>query len=161
MCFPMLVLALFISMILGGGIGSVIIALSVGSIAVYARLMNGLVLGIKEKDYVTAARSIGAGHARILASHIVPNALPSMIVQVSLHLGSIILGEASLSFLGIGVKPPGASWGAMIADGYAYLETNPAVAFAPGIALMIVAFAFNMVGDALRDILDPHLRITV
>jgi ABC-type dipeptide/oligopeptide/nickel transport system permease subunit len=158
MCFPMLVLALFVSMILGGGIGSVIMALSVGSVAIYARLMNGLVLSIREKDYITSARSIGASNARVLISHVLPNALPPIIVQMSLHLGSIILAEASLSFLGVGIRPPGASWGAMIADGYAYLETNPVLALAPGIMLMAVAFSFNSVGDALRDRMDPRLR---
>lgn len=156
MCFPILVLALFVAMLLSGGTGSLILALSVGSLAVYARLMNGVVLGIKERDYVAAARSIGSTGQRILMIHILPNALPCIVVQASLHLGSIILIESGLSFLGIGVKPPDASWGAIIADGYSYLETKPILALAPGAMLMIVVFAFNMIGDALRDILDPR-----
>jgi peptide/nickel transport system permease protein len=159
MCFPMLALALFISMTLGGGIWGVICALSFGSLAIYTRLMNGLVLSIKERDFIKAARSIGSSHMRILAVHILPNALPTIVVQVTIQLGTIILAEAGLSFLGIGIKPPGASWGSMIADGYAYLETNPVVAFAPGVALMLVAFSFNTVGDAIRDKLDPRLRV--
>lgn len=158
MCFPLLVLALFISMVLGGGVGSVIVALSVGSVALYTRLMIGLVWSTREMDYVTAARSIGSSRVRILVHHILPNALPSLIVQMGLHLGSIILAEASLSFLGIGVRPPTASWGSMVAEGYAYLGTNPAVALAPGIVLTIVVCAFNMTGDALRDLLDPRSR---
>jgi peptide/nickel transport system permease protein len=158
MCFPILVLALFISIVLGGGITGVIVALSFGSLAVYTRLMNGLVLSIKEKDFIKAARSIGSSHVRILTKHILPNALPPVIVQVTMQLGTIILAEAGLSFLGIGIKPPGASWGSMIADGYAYLETNPVIAFAPGIALMLVAFAFNIIGDFMRDMLDPQFR---
>ena len=158
MCFPMLILALLISLVLGGGIFSVVIALSISSLAIYARLMNGLVLGIKEKDYVIAARSMGANSFRILTKHIFPNALPFMIIQIGVHLGSIILAESGLSFLGVGVKPPDASWGTMIADGYAYLEMNPVMAIAPGFALMMVAFAFNTVGDALRDIYDPRLH---
>jgi ABC-type dipeptide/oligopeptide/nickel transport system permease subunit len=158
MCFPMLVMALLISVILGGGIISVVIALGISSIAIYARLMNGLVLGIKEKDYVTAARSMGASNFQILKKHILPNALPFMIIQIGVHLGTIILAESGLSFLGVGVRPPDASWGAMIADGYAHIATNPAMAIAPGAALMIVAFSCNTVGDALRDIYDPRLN---
>jgi len=158
MCFPMLVLALLISLVLGGGIISVVIALGISSVAGYTRMMNGLVLGIREKDYVTAARSMGAGTFRILMKHILPNALPYMIIQIGVHLGSIILAESGLSFLGVGVKPPDASWGAMIADGYAYITTNPVMAIAPGIALMFVAFSCNLVGDALRDIYDPRLN---
>jgi ABC-type dipeptide/oligopeptide/nickel transport system permease subunit len=158
MCFPVLVLSLLISVLLGGGIGSVMIALSIGSVAIYTRLMNGVVLSIKEKDYVAAARSTGSSSWRILTVHVLPNAIPSIIIQVGVHLGSVILAEASLSFLGIGVKPPTASWGAMIADGYAYLEINPVIAIAPGVALMLVAFAFNNLGDTLRDIHDPRLR---
>jgi len=158
MCFPMIVLALLISVVLGGGIMSVVIALGISSVAIYTRLMNGLVLGIKEKDYVTAARSMGASNFRILTKHILPNALPFMIIQIGVHLGSIILAESGLSFLGVGVKPPGASWGAMIADGYAHITTNPVMAIAPGVALMLVAFSCNTVGDALRDIYDPRLN---
>jgi ABC-type dipeptide/oligopeptide/nickel transport system permease subunit len=158
MCFPRLALAMFISTILGGGIQGVIVAMGFSSLAIYARLMNGLVLSIKEQDYVKAAQSIGSSPLRILAAHVLPNAIPSIAVQATIQLGTIILAEAGLSFLGIGVKPPAASWGSMIADGYAHLETNPIVAFAPGMALMLVAFAFNMMGDALRDALDPRFR---
>ena len=158
MCFPMLVLALLVSVVLGGGIISVVIALGISSVAIYTRLMNGLVLGIKEKDYVTAARAMGASSFRILTKHILPNALPVMIIRIGVHLGSLILAESGLSFLGVGVKPPGASWGAMIADGYAYIATNPVIAIAPGVALMMVAFSCNTVGDALRDIYDPRLN---
>jgi peptide/nickel transport system permease protein len=156
MCFPRLVWALFISMVLGGGIFGVIIALGLGSVAIHARLMNGLVLSIKEKDFIKAARSIGSSHIRILAVHILPNALPPIIIQATIGLSTIILAEAGLSFLGIGIKPPGASWGSMIADGYGYLETNPVIAFAPGMALMLVAFSFNTIGDVMRDWLDPR-----
>jgi peptide/nickel transport system permease protein len=158
MCFPILVLAIFISTMLGGGLWGVIVAMSFGSLAIYTRMMNGLVLSIKEKDFIKAAQSIGSSRMRIMAAHILPNALPPIIVQATIQLGTIILAEAGLSFLGIGVKPPAASWGSMIADGYGYLETNPVVAFAPGMALMLVAFAFNMMGDAIRDALDPRFR---
>jgi len=156
--FPMIILALFIAALLGGGIQNVIIALSVGALPGYARVMHGLALSTKENDYVLAERAMGASVLRIMLSHILPNALPPMIVLITLQLGTIILAEAGLSFLGIGIKPPGAAWGAMVNDGYRYLISNPMLSFAPGIAIMLVVFAFNMVGDGLRDALDPRLR---
>ncbi len=158
MSFPMLILALLLASILGGGIQNVIIALSIASIPGNARVMNGLVLSIKENDYIMAERSMGSSSLRITLGHILPNALPPVIVLITLQLGSIIMAEAGLSFLGIGIQPPGAAWGAMVNDGYKYLNTNPVLSFAPGIAIMLVVFAFNMVGDGLRDALDPRLR---
>jgi len=158
MGFPMLLLALLIAAVLGGGLHNVIIALSVATVPGYARTMYGLTLSIRENDYVLAQRSMGASSTRIVVAHILPNALPPMIVLVTLQLGGLILAEAGLSFLGIGIKPPGAAWGAMVYDGYRYLRTNPILSFAPGLAIMLVVFAFNMVGDGLRDALDPRLR---
>ena len=158
MGFPMLILALLLAAVLGGGIQNVIIALSIASIPGNARVMNGLALTLKENDYVLAERSMGASSLRIMAGHVLPNALPPMIVLITLQLGGIIMAEAGLSFLGIGIKPPGAAWGAMVNDGYKYLLTNPMLSFAPGIAIMLVVFGFNMVGDGLRDALDPRLR---
>jgi peptide/nickel transport system permease protein len=158
MGFPMLLLALVIAAVLGGGIHNVIIALSVATTPGYARTMYGLTLSIRENDYVLAQRAMGASSLRIVMGHILPNALPPMIVLVTLQLGALILAEAGLSFLGIGIKPPGAAWGAMVYDGYRYLRTNPVLSFAPGLAIMLVVFAFNMVGDGLRDALDPRLR---
>jgi peptide/nickel transport system permease protein len=158
MGFPMLILALVIAAVLGGGIHNVIIALSVATTPGYARTMHGLTLSIKENDYIMAQRAMGASHLRTMVGHILPNALPPMIVLITLQLGSLILAEAGLSFLGIGIQPPGAAWGAMVYDGYRYLRTNPVLSFAPGLAIMLVVFAFNMVGDGLRDALDPRLR---
>jgi len=158
MGFPMLLLALMIAAVLGSGIHNVIIALSVATVPGYARTMYGLTLSIRENDYVLAQRAMGASSFRILAGHILPNALPPMIVLVTLQLGTLILAEAGLSFLGIGIKPPGAAWGAMVLDGSRYLLTHPHLSFAPGFAIMLVVFAFNMVGDGLRDALDPRLR---
>jgi peptide/nickel transport system permease protein len=158
MCFPMLILALLIAAVLGGGIFNVIIALAIASLPGYARVMHGISLSVRENDYIMAERSMGSGNLRTMLSHILPNALPPMIVMVTLQLGGIILAEAGLSFLGIGIKPPGAAWGAMVTAGYPYLQTNPVLSFAPGLAIMLVVFAFNMVGDGLRDALDPRLR---
>jgi peptide/nickel transport system permease protein len=158
MCFPMLILSLVIAALLGNGIGNVIIALSVASIPIYARVVHGLTLSIKENDYVLAQKSMGSGHWRTMLGHILPNAFPPLIVIVTMQLGGLILAEAGLSFLGIGIRPPGAAWGAMVNEGYPYLLKAPMLSFAPGIAIMLVVFAFNIVGDGLRDALDPKLR---
>jgi peptide/nickel transport system permease protein len=158
MGFPMLILALLLAAILGGGIQNVIIALSIASIPGNARVMNGLTLSLKENDYIMAGRSMGSSSLRIMLRHVLPNALPPMIVLITLQLGGIILAEAGLSFIGIGIKPPGAAWGAMVYDGYRYLLDYPILSFAPGVAIMLVVFAFNMIGDGLRDALDPRLR---
>ncbi len=158
MGFPMLILAMLLAAVLGGGIQNVIIALSIATVPAYARVMNGLTLSIRENDYILAERSMGADNLRIMLRHILPNALAPMIVLITLQLGGLIMAEAALSFLGIGIKPPGAAWGAMVNDGYRFLSMNPVLSFAPGIAIMLVVFAFNMVGDGLRDALDPRLR---
>jgi peptide/nickel transport system permease protein len=158
MCFPMLLSALLLAAVLGGGIQNVIIALSFAMMSGYARIMHGLTLSIKENDYIMAEHAMNATKARIMLRHILPNAMPPMIVLITLQLGNIILAEATLSFLGIGIEPPGAAWGSMVADGYQYLLSNPVLSFAPGFAIMLVVFAFNMIGDGLRDALDPRLR---
>ncbi|MGB9920658.1 MAG: ABC transporter permease [Moorellales bacterium] len=156
--FPTLLLALVVAAVLGSGIHNVIIALSVAAVPMYARVACGVTLSLKENDYILAQRIIGASHWRTLTKHILPNAFPPLLVLMTMQLGNLILAEASLSFLGIGIKPPGAAWGAMVNDGYKYLLTNPVLSFAPGIAIMLVVFAFNLVGDGLRDALDPRLR---
>jgi peptide/nickel transport system permease protein len=161
MGFPMLVLAILISAVLGGGIQNVIIALAVGTIPGYTRLMCGMTLSVRENDYILAEKAMGSSNFRTMLRHVFPNAIQPMIVLVTMMLGSVILAEAGLSFLGIGIKPPGAAWGSMVNDGYKYMMTNPVLSFAPGIAIMLVVFAFNMVGDGLRDALDPRLRGTI
>lgn len=158
MCFPMIMLALVIASLLGGGIKNVMIAIGVAMLPGYARLMCGQVLSVKENDYVLAANSEGAGSLRIMLSHILPNCFPPLIVLMTMQIGAAILAEAGLSFLGIGIEPPAAAWGLMVNDGRIYLLTNPLLSFAPGIAIMLTVFAFNMVGDGLRDALDPRLR---
>ena len=158
MCFPMLLLALVVAAVLGGGISNVIIALSVATIPGYARVTCGLTLSLKENDYIMAQHSMGSSRVRTMFRHILPNAFAPLIVLMTMQLGNLILAEAGLSFLGIGIEPPGAAWGAMVNDGYKYLIANPVLSFAPGLAIMLVVFAFNMVGDGLRDALDPRLR---
>lgn len=158
MGFPMILLALVIAAVLGSGIHNVILALSVATLPGYARVMHGLTLTIRENDYILATRSMGASDIRAMFWHILPNSLPPMIVLITLQLGALILAEAGLSFLGVGIKPPDAAWGAMVADGRRYLLTYPWLSISPGIAIMMVVFAFNLVGDGLRDALDPRLR---
>jgi len=158
MGFPMIVLALLMATVLGTGIQNVIIALSVATLPGYARVMHGLTLSVRENDYVLAERALGASNLRTMLRHILPNTFPSMIVLITLQLGALILAEAGLSFLGLGITPPDAAWGAMVADGRRYLLQHPWLSIAPGIAIMLVVFAFNLVGDGLRDALDPRLR---
>ncbi|MBN2061165.1 MAG: ABC transporter permease [Deltaproteobacteria bacterium] len=158
MSFPMILLALIISALLGGGLKNVMIAIGIAMIPGYARLMCGVVTSTKEADYVLAERSMGSGNIRIMLGHILPNCFPPLIVLITIQIGAAILTEASLSYLGIGIIPPAPAWGAMVNSGYRYLSTNVLLSFAPGLAIMLVVFAFNMVGDGLRDALDPRLR---
>jgi peptide/nickel transport system permease protein len=158
MAFPMIILTMALASLLGGGMVNIIIALSVGMLPVYCRLMYGQVLSVKNNDYVLAEHAMGAKSSRIMLRHLVPNCLPPLIVLITMMLGSVVLAEAGLSFLGIGIKPPTPTWGSMVNDGREYLISNPVLCFAPGIAIMLMVFAFNMIGDGLRDALDPRLR---
>ncbi len=161
MAFPMLVLALLIAALQGGGIRSIIIALGIAMISAPCRLMCGVALSIKQNEYVLAARAIGMSNIRTMFGHILPNAFPPLLVMLTIGLGATILAEAGLSFLGVGITPPTPAWGSMVNDGYKFLLTSPELSFAPGIAIMLVVFGFNMVGDGLRDALDPRLRGTI
>lgn len=161
MAFPGMLLALTICALLGGGIHMVIIALGIGGVPGYARVMCGQAMSIRENDYVLASRSLGASSKRVMFVHLLPNAFPPMIVMMTLAVGMTILAEAGLSFLGIGVREPTIAWGSLVNDGYRYLLSRPMIALAPGIAIFFVVFAFNMVGDGLRDALDPRLRGTL
>jgi peptide/nickel transport system permease protein len=116
------------------------------------------VLSAKETDYVLAERSLGSSNLRIMFAHIVPNCFAPLIVLITIQIGAAILTEASLSYLGIGITPPAPAWGAMVNSGYKYLSANPLPSIAPGVAIMLVVFGFSMVGDGMRDALDPRLR---
>jgi peptide/nickel transport system permease protein/oligopeptide transport system permease protein len=117
-----------------------------------------MAITIKETEYILAGRAVGAGDLRVMLRHILPNSFPPLIVLVTLSIGYAIQLEASLSFLGIGIPPPGAAWGSMVNDGYKYLMTNPVLSFAPGACIMLIILSINMLGDGLRDALDPRLR---
>lgn len=161
MSFPMILLALLIAGLLGSGLTNVMIALGIALIPAYARLMCGQVLSIRENDYILAGRAMGSSNWRQMFRHILPNSFPPLIVLITMQIGSAILAEAGLSYLGIGITPPDPSWGAMVNGGFKYLLSNPLLSFIPGLAIMIVVFAFSMVGDGLRDALDPRLRGTI
>ncbi|HEX7475683.1 MAG TPA: ABC transporter permease [Dehalococcoidales bacterium] len=161
MPFPMIVLAMLFASVLGGGMLNIILALGIATTPAYIRVVCGMALSVKENDYILAERAMGTSNLRIMARHILPNSFAPIIITITLQLGFVILAEASLSFLGIGIRPPTAAWGSMVNDGYHYLTRVPILSFAPGFAIMLVVFAFNIVGDALRDALDPRLRGTL
>jgi len=161
MAVPPIMLALSIAAALGGGLVNVMISLTISFIPPLARLMCGQVLTVKQADYVTAGEVIGCSNLRVMLVHIFPNCLPPLIVMVTLNLGISILAESGLSFLGVGIRPPTAAWGSMVSEGYQYLLSNPILSFAPGLCVVLVVLAFNMVGDGLRDALDPRLRGTI
>ncbi len=158
LAIPPIVLMLAIAAVLGGGLFNVLVALGISMMPTYCRLMCGQVASLKQNEYITAARAIGARNPRIILRHLLPNAFPPLFVLLSINLGTAIMMEASLSFLGIGIKPPVATWGTMVSIGYRFLLANPLMSFVPGCAILLVVLAFNMVGDGLRDALDPRLR---
>jgi peptide/nickel transport system permease protein len=158
MAVPMILIAMVIASVLGGGLKNVIIALGIGMLPVQCRMMCGQALTIQQNDYILAARSMGTSDLRMMLRHFFPNVFPPILIVTTVGMGATILAEAGLSFLGVGILPPEAAWGSMISDGYKFILTNPMLSFAPGIAIMLVVFGFNMVGDGLRDALDPRLR---
>jgi peptide/nickel transport system permease protein len=158
MGFPSLVLALAIVAIVGPSLLNVELAIASASLPQYARLVRSQVLAVREFDYVTAARASGAGDARIMFRHVLPNVIGPSLVQASLGVGFAITAEASLSFLGVGVQPPTPSWGSMIQTGFQYLEVAPWLVIAPGTMIFLAVLGFNLLGDGIREVLDPHAR---
>jgi peptide/nickel transport system permease protein len=158
LAIPPLVLALVIATALGGGLMNLLISLGISMMPGYCRLTCGLVLSLKESDYIVSQRAVGANNVNIMFRHILPNAFAPLLVLITLMMGTMILAEAGLSFLGVGVAPPTPTWGSMVSIGYLYLLSNPILSFSPGIAIALLVLSFNMVGDGLRDALDPRLR---
>lgn len=156
--FPALVLALSINAVLGPGIGNVMIAIGIVAVPTYARLAHAQSLSIREREYITAARVVGVAPRRLMLRHILPNIGAPIIVQASLGAAFSILAEAGLSFLGLGVQPPQASWGSMLRSGYQYLTVAPWLSLYPGITIFTAVLAFNLLGDGLRQALDPRLK---
>jgi peptide/nickel transport system permease protein len=157
--FPGILIAIAFVAFRGPGIFNLVFALSLGGWVGYARLVRAQVLAAKEKEYVEAARALGANDSRILIRHILPNIIQPVIVQAAIGMAGAILAEATMSFLGLGVPPPTASWGTMLNDGRAHLFDAPHLVIFPALAVMLAVLSFNFIGDALRDFLDPRSRI--
>ncbi|GAB3048540.1 hypothetical protein GCM10027286_09240 [Virgibacillus ainsalahensis] len=158
LAFPGILLALAIVSILGGSLINVIIAVAISSVPVFARLVRGSTLSTKKLEYIDAMRALGSSDSRILFKHILPNVSSPIIVQSTLSIATAIISASGLSFLGLGAQPPTPEWGAMLSDGRNYLFNAPHVATIPGIAIVIVVLAFNILGDGLRDALDPKMK---
>ena len=157
--FPGILLAIAFVAFRGPGIFNLVVALSLGGWVGYARLVRGQVLAAREREFVEAARALGASDVRIIVRHILPNIIQPVIVQAAIGMAGAVLAEATMSFLGLGVPPPTASWGAMLNDGRAHLFDAPHLVLFPALAVMLAVLSFNFIGDALRDYLDPRSRI--
>jgi peptide/nickel transport system permease protein len=157
--FPGILIAIALVAFLGPGVGKLIFALVIGGWVGYARLVRAQVLAVRDREFVEAARALGAGDLRIVTRHILPNIIQPVIVQAAIGMAGAILAEATMSFLGLGVPPPTASWGTMLNDARAHLFDAPHVVIFPALAVMLAVLSFNFIGDALRDFLDPRSRI--
>lgn len=158
LAFPGILLALAIVSVLGGSLQNVIIAVAVFSIPVFARIVRGSTLETRKLEYIDAIKALGASDFRIIFKHILPNVSSPIIVQATLNIATAVLTASGLSFLGLGAQPPTPEWGAMLADGRNYLYNAPHVAFFPGVMIVFVVLAFNILGDGLRDALDPKMK---
>lgn len=157
--FPGILLAIAFVAFLGPGIGNLILALSIGGWVGYARLVRAQVMAAREREYVEAARALGASDLRVIVRHIMPNIVQPVIVQAAIGMAGAILAEGTMSFLGLGVPPPAASWGSMLNDARGHLFDAPHLVLFPAVALMLAVISFNLIGDALRDYMDPRSRI--
>jgi peptide/nickel transport system permease protein len=158
MAFPTLLLALIIVTALGGSLFNEILAIGVALTPNFVRLARSLALTIREQDYIMAARAIGSGQLRLMVRHVFPNALYALVVVATLYIATAIRTEAGLSFLGLGIPPPTPSWGNILSDGRQYIKCCPWITTFSGVAIMAAVLAFNLMGDALRDLLDPRLK---
>ena len=158
MVLPTFVLAVAIVSVLGSGIRSVILAVAVTTIPIFARLTRSVALTVRSQDFVAAAQVAGASEPRILFRHVLPNSLSPLVVQASLGIGATILIAAALGFLGLGVQPPTPEWGSMLSRGRSYMSSAPFLVFFPGMAIVLLVLGFNLIGDSLRDALDPWMR---
>lgn len=157
--FPSIILAIVLVTVLGVGLVNVMIAVGIVSVPTYARLIRGQVLSLKTQEYVEAARALGAGNPRIVFRHIFPNTLAVLIVQTTLQVAAAILSAAALGFLGLGVQQPTAEWGAMLSTARQYIQLAPHTLIFPGLAIMLTVLGFNLLGDGLRDALDPRMKL--
>jgi peptide/nickel transport system permease protein len=160
LALPGILLAIAFVAFLGPGLFNLILALTISGWVGYARLVRAQVLAVKELEFVEAARALGASNLRVVCRHILPNIVQPLIVQAAIGMAGAVLAEATLSFLGLGVPPPAASWGAMLNDARSHLFDSPHLVIFPAIAVMLAVLSFNFIGDALRDLLDPRTRLT-
>jgi peptide/nickel transport system permease protein len=158
MAFPSMLLAIAIVAVRGTGLFNTMIALSVTGVSGYARLVRSMVLSLREREYIQAAHMVGVRNPRIIFRHILPNSLAPIIVSATMGIGGTILGAAALGFLGLGAQPPAPEWGVMISDGVPFLRQQPHMVFFPGMAIMFTVLGFNLLGDGLRDALDPQMQ---
>jgi peptide/nickel transport system permease protein len=158
LAFPAILLAIFIAAVLGPSLINTMLAVGIVYIPHYARIVRSAVLQLKDQLFVQAIGHLGGGHVRILLRHILPNALPPIIVYATLGMGTAVLQAAALGFLGLGAQPPQPEWGAMLSEGRQYIQIAPHVAAFPGVAILLLVLGFNLFGDGLRDVLDPSLR---
>jgi peptide/nickel transport system permease protein len=161
MALPGILLAIAFVAFMGPGLGNVILALAISGWVGYARLVRAQVMAVKEREFVEAARALGASDLRVMGRHILPNILQPLIVQAAIGMAGAVLAEATLSFLGLGVPPPTASWGSMLNDARSHLFDSPHLVFFPAMAVMLCVLSFNFIGDALRDWMDPRTRMSV
>jgi peptide/nickel transport system permease protein len=160
LALPGILLAIAFVAFMGPGLGNVIIALAISGWVGYARLVRAQVMAVKEREFVEAARALGASDARVMVRHVLPNILQPLIVQAAIGMAGAVLAEATLSFLGLGVPPPQASWGSMLNDARSHLFDSPHLVFFPAMAVMLCVLSFNFIGDALRDYLDPRTKMS-
>jgi len=156
MGFPILLFALLIAAVLGPGMRNSLIAIAVANVPVFARLTRGNLLSLREREFVLAARACGAGTGRILYAHLLPNLISPLLIQGTISLGTAILADAGLSYLGLGIQPPHPSWGRMVYEARSFLALDPWLAIYPGLAIALSILGFNLLGDGLRDRFDPR-----
>lgn len=156
--FPSLLIAVALAAAIGNSLGTVILAIGIANVPWLARIVRAQALAVRELDFVAAAEAAGTTKPKVMLHHILPNAIAPVIVQATLGMGYAVLAEAGLGFIGVGVVPPTPTWGNMLQAAFPFLEQQPALSVAPGVAIFLLVLAFNLLGDALRDILDPRLR---
>jgi peptide/nickel transport system permease protein len=159
LAFPFILLAIAVIGVLGPSLTTIIVVIGVSSWVVYARIVRGAVLSLREREFVQAARALGSGDGRLLFRHVLPNVLTPWLVVATLDMARVIVIESALSFLGLGVQPPDPTWGGMLADGRVYITTAWWLATFPGLAILITVLGINLFGDGLRDTLDPRLKV--
>ncbi|GAK58032.1 binding-protein-dependent transport systems inner membrane component [Candidatus Vecturithrix granuli] len=156
--FPYVLLAIAMMAVLGAGLFNAMLAIGIVMVPSFARVVRSATLNVKHEEFIISARCMGAKHVWIILDHVLPNIIPTIIIYASLNFAGAVISEATLSFLGLGIQPPTPSWGSMLSEAKNYLQTAPYMAYFPGLAILITCLGFNLLGDGLRDVLDPRLR---